>query len=76
MSGYIPSSFDDWLTNEPEGIEVPDEITMQQDYDCSICGGVFTNEDLKRENFVIDDTYDGENFNPYHKNCEETQDQL
>lgn len=73
MTGHLPSSFDHWLTTEPEGKEPLDDVTLQQRYACVLCQGPFTEHDIKTDNIHIEleDDDGASHFVTSHKICEE-----
>ena len=64
-------SFDAWLESPyHEGKEPPCNVTLQQDYNCTECGGDFTDEDIRLDNFEVEYEDEEYGWRAKHKDCD------
>lgn len=67
MSGILPTNFDRWLTNVPEGPEAPCKIALQRDYECKTCACPFSPQDTFENNFSLE--WEEGRWLAWHKQC-------
>lgn len=65
----LPAGFDSWLTRAPEYPEQPCEVSIEKDYDCSVCGCPFDKGEVVAGNYECELDDDHNKWSVKHIEC-------